>query len=61
MEAVRVANELADDPHEITVIIKDCADGKLEEDITRDWIDRVKESVRTCRELLEMVGAGNRE
>ena len=56
MESVREANELADEPQEIALIIKDCADGKADEDITRDWIDRVRESVRTCRELLEAVG-----
>ncbi len=56
MEAVRVANELADEPHEIALIVKDCADGTPDEDITRNWIDRVKESVRTCRELLAAVG-----
>lgn len=61
MESVREANELANEPKEITVIVKDCADGKLDEDITRDWIDRVKESVRACRELLETVGAEDRE
>jgi len=56
MESVREANELADEPHEIALIIKDCADGKADEDITKDWIDRVKTNVKTCRELLEAVG-----
>ena len=56
MEAVRVANELADEPHEIALIVKDCADGTPDEETTRQWIDRVKESVRSCRELLEAVG-----
>ncbi|MEA4871881.1 MAG: hypothetical protein VB076_03605 [Synergistaceae bacterium] len=56
MEAVRVANELADEPHEIALIVKDCADGTPDEDITQQWINRVRESVRTCRELLEAVG-----
>ena len=56
MESVQEANELADEPHEIALIIKDCTDGKADKDITRDWIDRVKESVRTCRELLAAVG-----
>jgi len=51
-----VANELADEPQEIALIVKDCADGTPDEDITRNWIDRVKESVRSCRELLEAVG-----
>ena len=58
MEAVRVANELADEPHEIALIVKDCADGTPDEDITRNWIDRVKESVRTAQELLKTVNAG---
>ncbi len=56
MESVREANELADEPHEIALIVKDCADGKADEEITKDWIGRVKASVRTCRELLEAVG-----
>ena len=51
-----MANELADEPHEIALIVKDCADGKADEDITKDWIDRVKTNVKTCRELLEAVG-----
>ena len=56
MESVREANELADEPHEIALIIKDCADGKADDDTTKDWIDRVKTNVKTCRELLEAVG-----
>jgi len=56
MESVRETNELADEPQEIALIIKDCADGKADEDITKDWIDRVKTNVKTCRELLEAVG-----
>ena len=56
MESVREANELADEPHEIALIVKDCADGKADEEITKDWIDRVKASVRTGQELLEAVG-----
>ncbi|MDD2285735.1 MAG: hypothetical protein PHQ11_10100 [Paludibacter sp.] len=58
MEAVRVANELADEPHEIALIVKDFADGTPDEDITQQWIDRVKESVRTAKELLKTVNAG---
>ena len=58
MESVREANELADEPQEIALIIKDCADGKADDDITRDWIDRVRESVRTVQELLKTVNAG---
>jgi len=58
MEAVRVANELADEPHEIALIVKDCADGTPDEEITRNWIDRVKESVRSAQELLKTVNAG---
>jgi len=56
MESVRKANELADEPKEIAVIVKDCADGKTDEDITQQWIDRVKESVISGLELLEAVG-----
>ena len=56
MGAVRVANELADELHEIALIVKDCAYGTPDEEITQQWIDRVKKSVRTCRELLEAVG-----
>lgn len=58
MEAVRVANELADEPHEIALIVKDCADGIPDEETTRQWIDRVKESVRSGQELLKTVNAG---
>ena len=58
MEAVRVANELADEPHEIALIVKDCADGSPDEEITRQLIDRVKESVRSAQELLKTVNAG---
>ena len=56
MESVRKVNELADEPHEIALIVKDCADGKADEDITKDWIGRVRASVRSCRELLDAVG-----
>ena len=56
MESVRKANELADEPQEIAVIVKDCADGGADEDITQQWIDRVKESVISGLELLEAVG-----
>ena len=56
MESVREANELADEPQEIALIIKDCADGTPDEETTRQWIDRVKTNVKTCRELLEAVG-----
>jgi len=58
MESVRKANELADEPHEIALIVKDCADGTPDEEITQQWIDRVKESVRTAQELLKTVNAG---
>ena len=58
MESVREANELADEPQEIALIVKDCADGKADEDITRDWIDRVRESVRSAQELLKAANAG---
>ncbi|MEA4872447.1 MAG: hypothetical protein VB076_06520 [Synergistaceae bacterium] len=58
MGAVRVANELADEPHEIALIVKDCADGTPDEDITQQWIDRVKKSVRSAQELLKTVNAG---
>ena len=58
MESVREANELADEPQEIALIIKDCADGTPDEEITRNWIDRVKESVRSAQELLKTVNAG---
>jgi len=58
MESVRKANELADEPHEIALIVKDCADGTQDEDITQQWIDRVKESVRSAQELLKTVNAG---
>jgi len=58
MESVRKANELADEPHEIVLIVKDCADGTQDEDITQQWIDRVKESVRSAQELLKTVNAG---
>jgi len=57
MESVREANELADEPKEIALIVKDCADGNPDEEITQQWIDRVKESVRTCQKLLETVGS----
>ena len=53
MESVRKANELADEPQEIAVIVKDCADGGADEDITQQWIDRVKESVVSGRALLK--------
>jgi len=58
MESVRKANELADEPKEIALIIKDCADGTPDEETTRQWIDRVKESVRSAQELLKTVNAG---
>ncbi len=57
MESVRKANELADEPQEIAVTVKDCADGTPDEDITQQWINRVKESARTCQKLLETVGS----
>jgi len=53
MESVRKANELADEPKEIALIVKDCADGNPDEDITQQWIDRVKESVISGRALLK--------
>lgn len=57
MESVLKANELVDEPKDIAVIVKDCADGNPDEDITQQGIDRVKESVRTCQKLLEAVGS----
>lgn len=58
MEALRNTNELADEPYEIAAIIKDCASGRADENFTQQWIDRVRESVRSCQELLETVDLG---
>jgi len=55
MESVRLANDLADEPHEIALIVRDCADGRADEVTTREWIERVKASVRSCQKLLETV------
>jgi len=57
MEDVRLTNEQADEPHEIAALVKDCADGSADEDITRKWIERVKASVRSGLELLETIKA----
>jgi len=58
MESVRKANELADEPKEIAVIVKNCADGNPDEDITQQWIDRVKEGVISGRVLLKTANIG---
>lgn len=58
MESVRKANELADEPKKIALIVKDCANSTPDEEITQQWIDRGKESVRSAQELLKTANAG---
>lgn len=55
MEAIREANELADEPKEMSEIIKDCSDGSMDEIFTQEWLRRVEASYRSAEELLEAV------
>lgn len=55
MEAIREANELADEPKEMSEIIKDCSDGSMDEINTKEWFRRVEASHRSAEELLEAV------
>lgn len=57
MEDVRLTNEQADEPHEIAALIKDCADGSADEDITRKWLDKIEAAVNSGQELLAAVKA----
>lgn len=56
METVRETNELTDEPQEISLIIKDCADGSIDEDHAQKWLEKVKESIVVCKELLKITG-----
>ena len=55
MEAIREAHELADEPKEMSEIIKDCSDGSMDEINTKEWSRRVEASHRLAEELLEAV------
>lgn len=55
MEAIREAHELADEPKEMSEIIKDCSDGSMDEINTKEWSRRVEASHRSAEELLEAV------
>ena len=55
MEAIREAHELADEPREMSEIIKDCSDGSPDEARTKEWFRRVEASHRSAEELLEAV------
>ncbi|MEA4872395.1 MAG: hypothetical protein VB076_06230 [Synergistaceae bacterium] len=55
MEAIREAHELADEPKEMSEIIKDCSDGSPDEVRTKEWFRRVEASHRSAEELLEAV------
>ena len=47
MEAIREANELADEPKEMSEIIKDCSDGSMDETFTQEWFRRIEASYRS--------------
>lgn len=55
MEDIRTANEQADEPHEIEAIVKDWVDGSADEDITQQWLDKIKAAVNSGHELLVAV------
>ncbi|NCB20228.1 MAG: hypothetical protein EOM61_11485 [Bacteroidia bacterium] len=55
MEAIREANELADEPKEMSEIIKDCSDGFMDEVRTQEWFRRVEASYKSAEELLDAV------
>lgn len=55
MEAIREAHELADEPKEMSEIIKDCSDGSLDETFTQEWFRRVEASHKSAEELFEAV------
>ena len=55
MEAIREAHELADEPKEMSEIIKDCSDGSMDEINTKEWFRRVEISHKSTEELFEAV------
>ena len=55
MEAIREAHELADEPKEMSEIIKDCSDGSPDEIFTQEWFRRIEASYRSAEELFEAV------
>ena len=56
LENVRLANERADEPHEIEALVKDCVDGSADENITQKWLDTIEAAVNSGQELLAAVG-----
>lgn len=55
MEAIREAHELADEPKEMSELIKDCSDGSIDETFTQEWFRRVEASHKSAEELFEAV------